>query len=91
MTADVSGHLGTVVNDVKQVIASQPPPAGSGSELADNTPVSRKRFADSLIVLGLAVACVVTVMVLQFQSSSSLSWCCLRPTLVVPARWHYYF
>jgi multidrug efflux pump subunit AcrB len=69
VTAGVSGRsLGTVVNDVKQVLASQPPPAGVRLELGGQYASQQKAFRGFLIVLGLAVACVVTVMVLQFQS-----------------------
>lgn len=69
MTADVSGSsLGNVVNGVKQVLASQAPPAGVRLELGGQYASQQEAFRGFLIVLGLAVACVVTVMVLQFQS-----------------------
>ena len=69
VTADVSGRsLGTIVNDVKQVLSSQRPPAGIRVELGGQYASQQEAFRGFLIVLGLAVACVVTVMVLQFQS-----------------------
>jgi CzcA family heavy metal efflux pump len=69
ITADVSGRsLGSVVNDVKQVLASQPPPSGVRLELGGQYASQQQAFRGFLVVLALAVACVVTVMVLQFQS-----------------------
>jgi multidrug efflux pump subunit AcrB len=69
MTADVSGSsLGSVVNGAKQVLAGQPPPAGVRVELGGQYASQQEAFRGFLIVLGLAVACVVTVMVLQFRS-----------------------
>lgn len=69
MTADVSGtSLGTVVNGVKQVLSGQPPPAGVRLELGGQYASQQEAFRGFLVVLGLAIACVVTVMVLQFQS-----------------------
>jgi CzcA family heavy metal efflux pump len=69
ITADVSGRsLGSVVNDVKQVLTSQPPPAGIRLELGGQYASQQEAFRGFMVVLGLAVACVVTVMVLQFQS-----------------------
>jgi multidrug efflux pump subunit AcrB len=69
MTADVSGRsLGSIVSDVKQVIANKPPPAGLRIELGGQYASQQEAFRGFLIVLALAVACVVTVMVLQFQS-----------------------
>ena len=69
VTADVSGRsLGGVVNDVKQVLATKRPPAGVRLELGGQYASQQEACRGFLIVLGLAVACVVTVMVLQFQS-----------------------
>jgi CzcA family heavy metal efflux pump len=69
VTADVSGRsLGSVVNDVKQVLATQRPPSGIRVELGGQYASQQEAFRGFLIVLALAVACVVTVMVLQFQS-----------------------
>ena len=69
VTADVSGRsLGSVVNDVKTVLGSQPPPAGVRLELGGQYASQQEAFRGFLVVLALAIACVVTVMVLQFQS-----------------------
>lgn len=69
MTADVSGRsLGSVVNDVKQVLGANRPPAGVRVELGGQYASQQEAFRGFLVVLGLAVACVITVMVLQFQS-----------------------
>ena len=69
ITADVSGRsLGSVVSDVKAVVAKQPPPAGIRLELGGQYASQQEAFRGFLVVLALAVACVVTVMVLQFQS-----------------------
>jgi multidrug efflux pump subunit AcrB len=69
VTADVSGRsLGSVVNDVKAVLASRPPPAGVRLELGGQYASQQEAFRGFLVVLLLAIACVVTVMVLQFQS-----------------------
>ncbi len=69
ITADVSGRsLGSVVNDVKAVLATQRPPAGVRLELGGQYASQQEAFRGFLVVLALAVACVVTVMVLQFQS-----------------------
>jgi multidrug efflux pump subunit AcrB len=69
MTADVSGRsLGDVITDVKQVLASQKLLPGMRLELGGLYASQQQAFRGFLIVLGLAVACVITVMVLQFQS-----------------------
>ncbi len=69
VTADVSGRsLGGVVNDVKQVLAANRPPAGVRLELGGQYASQQQAFRGFLVVLALAVACVVTVMVLQFRS-----------------------
>jgi CzcA family heavy metal efflux pump len=69
ITADVSGRsLGTVVNDVKQALATQRQPAGVRIELGGQYASQQEAFRGFLVVLALAVACVVTVMVLQFRS-----------------------
>lgn len=69
ITGDVSGRsLGSVVNDVKKVLATQRPPAGVRVELGGQYASQQEAFRGFLVVLGLAVACVVTVMVLQFRS-----------------------
>ena len=69
ITADVSGRsLGSIVSDVQKVLSSQRPPSGVRIELGGQYASQQEAFRGFLVVLGLAVACVVTVMVLQFQS-----------------------
>ncbi len=69
ITADVSGRsLGSVVNDVQKVLSSQRLPPGVRLELGGQYASQQEAFRGFMVVLGLAVACVVTVMVLQFQS-----------------------
>ena len=69
MTADISGRsLGTVMNDVKAVIAKNPPPAGVRLELAGQYASQQQAFHALLIVLALAALSVVAVMVVQFES-----------------------
>ncbi len=68
-TADISGRdLGSVTNDVKAVLAETPPPPGIRVELAGQYAGQQEAFRALLFVLGLAVASVVAVMVIQFQS-----------------------
>ncbi len=68
-TADLSGRdLGSVTNDVKAVLAANPPPAGVRVELAGQYAGQQEAFRALLLVLGLAAASVIAVMVLQFQS-----------------------
>lgn len=69
MTADVSGRsLGSVMNDVKAVLAKSPPPVGIRLELGGQYASQQEAFRGMLLVLALAAASVVAVMVLQFQS-----------------------
>jgi CzcA family heavy metal efflux pump len=69
MTSDVSGRsLGSVMNDVKVVLAAQPPPAGIRLELGGQYASQQDAFRGFLLVLALAAASVVAIMVLQFQS-----------------------
>ena len=69
ITADVSGRsLGSIIDDVKQVLNTQKPPAGVRIELGGQYASQQEAFRGFLLVLGLAIACVVTIMVLQFQS-----------------------
>lgn len=68
-TADLSGRdLGSVTNDVKAVLAANPPPPGIRIELAGQYAGQQAAFRALLLVLALAVASVVAVMVIQFQS-----------------------
>jgi len=69
MTADVSGRsLGSVMGDVKSVLAKNRPPAGMRLELGGQYASQQEAFRGLLLVLALAAASVVAVMVLQFQS-----------------------
>ena len=69
LTSDVSGRsLGSVIADVKKVLAAQPPPPGIRLELGGQYASQQDAFRGLLLVLALAAACVVAVMVLQFQS-----------------------
>jgi CzcA family heavy metal efflux pump len=69
ITSDVSGRsLGSVMNDVKAVLAAQPPPAGIRMELGGQYASQQDAFRGFLLVLLLAAASVVAIMVLQFQS-----------------------
>lgn len=69
MTSDVSGRsLGSVIGDVKKVLAAHPPPAGIRLELSGQYASQQDAFRGLLLVLALAAASVVAVMVLQFQS-----------------------
>ena len=69
MTSDVSGRsLGSVMNDVKAVLAAHPPPPGIRLELGGQYASQQDAFRGLLLVLALAAASVVAVMVLQFQS-----------------------
>jgi CzcA family heavy metal efflux pump len=69
MTSDVSDRaLGDVMGDVKDVIAKHKPPAGIRVELGGLYASQREAFRSLLLVLALAIASVVAVMVIQFQS-----------------------
>ncbi|MFL5500233.1 MAG: efflux RND transporter permease subunit [Gemmatimonadaceae bacterium] len=69
ITSDVSGRsLGSVIGDVKKVLAVRPPPAGIRLELGGQYASQQDAFRGLLLVLALAAASVVAVMVLQFQS-----------------------
>ena len=69
MTADLSGRsLGAVMDDVRRVLAANPPPAGIRVELGGQYASQRQAFRGLLLVLALAAASVIGVMVLQFRS-----------------------
>jgi CzcA family heavy metal efflux pump len=69
ITSDVSGRsLGTVMAEVKSVLARTPPPAGIRVELAGQYAGQQSAFRSMLAVLALAAAAVIAVMVLQFRS-----------------------
>ncbi len=69
ITSDVSGRaLGSVMRDVRDVLAANPPPAGIRLEIGGQYANQQEAFRALLIVLALAAVSVVAVMVLQFQS-----------------------
>ncbi|HVX41483.1 MAG TPA: efflux RND transporter permease subunit [Gemmatimonadaceae bacterium] len=69
MTADISGRsLGSIVNDIKPILAANPPPPGIRVELAGQYASQQAAFKALLLVLALAVLSVIAVMVIQFQS-----------------------
>jgi multidrug efflux pump subunit AcrB len=69
LTADVSGRaLGDIMRDVRGVLAEHVPPPGVRAELGGLYAPQREAFRSLLLVLALAAACVVAVMVVQFQS-----------------------
>jgi multidrug efflux pump subunit AcrB len=69
LTADVSSRsLGEVMGDVKAVLAKNPPPPGIRIEFGGQYASQQEAFSAFLLVLALATACVIGVMVIQFQS-----------------------
>ncbi|HWH52207.1 MAG TPA: efflux RND transporter permease subunit [Gemmatimonadaceae bacterium] len=69
LTSDISGRsLGTVMNDIKPILAANPPPPGIRVELAGQYASQQDAFRALLLVLALAVLSVIAVMVIQFQS-----------------------
>ncbi|HEX4682226.1 MAG TPA: efflux RND transporter permease subunit [Gemmatimonadaceae bacterium] len=69
VTADISGRsLGTIMNDVKKVVASNPPPQGIRLELAGQYANQQDAFRALMLVLAIASLSVVAVMVIQFES-----------------------
>jgi len=69
MTADVAGRsLGDVMRDVRRVLATHPAPAGIRLELGGQYAGQQQAFRALLIVLALAIASVIAVMVVQFES-----------------------
>jgi multidrug efflux pump subunit AcrB len=69
MTAGVSGRsLGGVMRDVQRALAAQRPPAGVRLVLGGQYASQQEAFRALLLVLGLAVASVCAVMVVQFES-----------------------
>jgi multidrug efflux pump subunit AcrB len=69
MTSDVSGRsLGAVMQDVKAVLAQNPPPRGIRLEIGGQYAGQQRAFKSMLAVLALACAAVIAVMVLQFRS-----------------------
>ncbi len=69
MTSDVSNRaLGSVIADVKGVLAQNPPPAGVRLEIGGQYANQQASFRALLIVLALAAVSVIAIMVIQFQS-----------------------
>jgi len=69
MTSDVSDRaLGSVMRDVRAVLAANPPPTGIRVEIGGQYANQQEAFRALLIVLALAAVSVIAVMVLQFQS-----------------------
>ena len=69
MEADVAGRsLGSVMKDVRRVLAAHPAPPGIRVELGGQYAGQREAFRALLITLALAVLSVVGVMVIQFES-----------------------
>ncbi|HUO52660.1 MAG TPA: efflux RND transporter permease subunit, partial [Gemmatimonadaceae bacterium] len=69
ITSDVSDRaLGSVMRDVRDVLAAVPPPPGIRVEIGGQYANQQEAFRALLIVLALAAVSVIAVMVLQFQS-----------------------
>ena len=69
LTADVSTRsLGSVMSDVKTVLAQNPPPAGVRLEIAGQYANQQASFRALMIVLALASVSVVAIMLIQFRS-----------------------
>jgi multidrug efflux pump subunit AcrB len=60
--------LGAVMTDVRDVLARNPAPNGIRVEIGGQYASQQEAFRALLLVLGLAVASVIAVMVIQFQS-----------------------
>jgi multidrug efflux pump subunit AcrB len=69
ITADLADRpLGSVMTDVKAVLAKHPAPGGIRVELGGQYATQQEAFRALLLVLALAAASVIAVMVIQFQS-----------------------
>jgi CzcA family heavy metal efflux pump len=69
LTANVSTRsLGSVMSDVKKVLAQNPPPAGARLEIAGQYANQQDSFRALMIVLALASVSVVAIMLIQFRS-----------------------
>lgn len=69
MTAGVSGRsLGSVMQDVREILAAHAPPSGIRVEVAGQYANQQESFRALLLVLALASVSVVAIMVIQFQS-----------------------
>jgi CzcA family heavy metal efflux pump len=60
--------LGTVMADVRSILAKNPPPNGIRVEIGGQYASQQEAFRALLLVLFLAAASVIAVMVIQFQS-----------------------
>jgi CzcA family heavy metal efflux pump len=60
--------LGTVMTDVRSILAKNPPPNGVRVEIGGQYASQQDAFRALLLVLFLAAASVIAVMVIQFQS-----------------------
>jgi CzcA family heavy metal efflux pump len=79
LTADVSTRsLGSVMTDVKRVLAQNPPPPGVRVEIAGQYANQQASFRALMIVLALASVSVVAIMLIQFRSF-------IEPLLIVLA------
>jgi CzcA family heavy metal efflux pump len=79
LTADVSTRsLGSVMTDVKRVLAQNPPPRDTRVEVAGQYANQRSSFRALMIVLALATVSVVAIMLIQFRSF-------IEPLLIVLA------
>ena len=69
LTAAVNDRpLNAVMNEVREILAGNPPPAGIRVELGGRYASQQAAFAALLLVLALAAVSVVAVMVIQFRS-----------------------
>lgn len=69
MTAQIDQRsLGAVASDVRQVLATNPPPKGVQIEIGGQYANQQESFRALLIILALAAISVITVMVVQFES-----------------------
>ena len=79
LTSDVSTRsLGSVMTDVRRVLAQNPAPAGVHVELAGQYANQQESFRALMIVLLLAAVSVVAIMLIQFRSF-------IEPLLIVLA------
>jgi len=67
--------LGSVIREVKQVLGTTPFPVGTTYEIGGQYEAQQSSFRDLLYVLGLALAAVFIVLVIQFRA--------FRPSLII--------
>lgn len=69
LTARLEGRdLGTAIGDVKKVLANYKFPVGYTYEIGGQYETQQSSFRDLIFVLGLALAAVFTVLVIQFRA-----------------------